>query len=271
MRLRLEAPAKLNLTLTVVGRRPDGYHLLDSTFVLLELADGLVLTDGGGGLRQIGGGGRVPTGAHNLAWSGLQTAMGAGADTMRLELEKRIPVAAGLGGGSSDAAAAWRLGRAWLGETEVATPDDLHRLAAIGADVPFFAAATPAARVGGIGERVEPVEPTRREVLLVHPPFGMSTAAVFAALHPADWGTAENDLLPAARRLRPELEDLFTRIEAAGGEPRLTGSGSTIFSLDDDPERTAALAARLQRDGLRVDVTRTRGAAASIERINEED
>lgn len=271
MRLRLEAPAKLNLSLTIVGRRPDGYHLLDSTFVLLELADLLVLTDGGGGLRRIGGGGRVPPGVHNLAWRGLQAAMGAAMSPVGLELEKRIPVAAGLGGGSSDAAAAWRLGRAWLGGSQVATPDDLQRLAAIGADVPFFAAATPAARVGGIGERVEPVEATRREVLLVHPPFGMSTAAVFAALRPEDWGTAENDLWAAARRLRPELEGLFERIRAAGGDPRLTGSGSTIFSLDDDPERTAALAARLEREGLRVDVTRTRDAAASIERINEED
>lgn len=270
-RLRLEAPAKLNLALSVVGRRADGYHLLDSTFVLLELADVLVLGDEGGGLRGTGLRGRVPPGVHNLAWRGLQAAMGGASDRMGLELHKRIPVAAGLGGGSSDAAAAWRLGRAWTDEGGSATDDDLRALGAIGADVPFFAAATPAARVSGIGELVEPIEARRHEVVLMHPPFGLSTAAVFAALRPEDWGVHDNDLLPAARRLRPELDGLFATFERAGGSPRLTGSGSTIFSLERDPERSAALAARLEAAGLRVSVTRTRDTAASIERISEED
>lgn len=270
-RLRLEAPAKLNLELAVVGRRDDGYHLLDSTFVLLELADTLELADDASGLQLTGPGGDVPAGTDNLAWRGLEAALGPAARSLGLRLDKRIPAAAGLGGGSSDAAAAWRLGRAWVGEEDVTTDDDLRRLAAIGADVPFFAAGAAAARVRGIGEMVEPLAAASTAVVLVHAPFGMSTAAVFAELRADEWGTGENDLLAPARRLRPELDGLFGTIERAGGTPRLTGSGSTIFCLVDQADEGAALARRLEGAGLRVSVTRTRRTAASIERITEED
>ena len=115
--------------------------------------------------------------------------------------------------------------------------------------MPFFAARTAAARVSGIGERIEPCRPSRRHVVLVHPRFGLSTAAVFAELRPDEWGRAENDLLAPALRLRPELDDLLAAGRAAGGAPRLTGSGPTIFTLTDDPERAAAVAERLARRG----------------------
>ena len=269
--LRLEAPAKLNLWLRVVGRRGDGFHELEGLFALLELADALLLLPGCSGLRVDGAeAGSVPLTGENLAWRGLIAGLGGEPDLACLALEKRIPAAAGLGGGSSDAAAAWRLGRAWQGRPEPATGDELAALSAIGADVPFLAAGVAAARVGGIGEQVAPVPAVEREAVLVHPPFGLSTADVFAELAADEWGRLENDLLAPARRLRPELDGLFEVVRSEGGEPRLTGSGPTVFSLEDDPERAAALAERLRARGLRTTHTRTRTTAATIDRIEEE-
>ena len=269
--MRLEAPAKVNLTLRVVGRRDDGLHLLDSHFVLLDLADDLLLLPGCSGMRVEGtDAADLPLGVDNLAWRGLVAGMGQPPDLACLALEKRIPAAAGLGGGSSDAAAAWRLGRAWQGLPDTAGAEDLEALSAIGADVPFFAAAVAAARVTGIGERIEPVEALEREVVLVHPPFGLSTSAIFAELRPDEWGRRSNDLLAPARRLSPELDQVFAAVTAAGGEPMLTGSGPTVFSLFDDSECAAALAARLTTEGLRVTHTRTRTAPPTIQPIEEE-
>ena len=269
--LRLEAPAKLNLSLRVVGRREDGLHELDSHFVLLEMADRLLLLPGCSGLRLEGEGiADLPLGPENLAWQGLAAGMGGQPDLACLTLETRIPAAAGLGGGSSDAAAAWRLARAWVGADERPAAEDVAALAAIGADVPFFASGIAEARVTGIGETIAPLEPVAREVVLVHPPFGLSTRDVFAELQPEEWGQQENDLLAPARRLRPELEDLFALVAGAGGEPRLTGSGPTIFHIADDAAAAAALADRLQRAGLRVTHTRTRRQPATIDPIEED-
>ncbi len=269
--LRLEAPAKLNLSLRVVGRRADGHHELDSRFVLLELADRLLLLPGCSGLRVEGDGAAdLPVGAENLAWRGLVAGMGGEPELACLAVEKRLPAAAGLGGGSSDAAAAWRLGRAWRGLPDVATAAELRELAAIGADVPFFAAGFPAARVRGIGERIQELEPAAAEAVLVHPPFGLSTAAIFAELRADEWGRLPNDLLGPARRLRPELDDLIATVVRCGGEPQLTGSGPTIFSLTDDPERAVALTASLRDAGLRTTHTRTRLRSAIIDHIEEE-
>ena len=111
--LRLDAPAKLNLV-GVTGRRSDGFHLLESPFVLLELADRLLLMPGCSGLRVSEGTDAVPVDATNLACAASRRARRT-PDRACLAVEKRIPVSAGLGGGSSDAAAAWRLGRAWRG------------------------------------------------------------------------------------------------------------------------------------------------------------
>ncbi len=270
--LRLDAPAKINLTLSVVGRRPDGHHLLDSEFALLDLSDRLLLMPGSIGLRMDGeAAGGLPLADENLAWRGLVAGLGGDVDRACLALEKRIPSSAGLGGGSSDAAAAWRLGRAWRGLEDAAGEDDLIALARIGADVPFFASGLSAARVTGIGERIEAIDSIQRHVVLAHPPFGLSTAAIFGELRSEEWGRLENDLLAPARRLRPELDGLLEVIAEAGGEPRLTGSGPTIFSLAADAERAGALAGRLRDAGIRATVTRTRVAAASIERITEED
>jgi 4-diphosphocytidyl-2-C-methyl-D-erythritol kinase len=271
--LRLEAPAKLNLSLAVTGRRDDGMHLLVSDVVLLDLADRLLLMPGCSGLRLDGDAEAVPPGADNLAWRGLLAGMGGAPELACLALEKRVPVAAGLGGGSSDAAAAWRLGRRWQGYPEEADAAGLAELGRVGADVPFFAARLPAARVTGIGEIINASAPpvSTPFVVLAHPPFALSTAAVFAELRPDEWSgedrSAGNDLLAAARRLRPELDEVFRLVAGAGGEPRLTGSGPTVFTLTDDLERAAAVAARLVRAGLRAMQTRIRTEPATIEPV----
>jgi 4-diphosphocytidyl-2-C-methyl-D-erythritol kinase len=273
--LRLEAPAKLNLSLAVVGRRPDGLHELISDLVLLDLADRLLLRPGCSGLRVDGSlQAELPVTTENLAWRGLLAGLDREPELECLTLEKRVPVAAGLGGGSSDAAAAWRLGRRWTNADETAEAATVAELAAIGADVPFFAAQLAAARVEGIGERVMAIEPPGlQHVVLVHPPFMLSTAAVFAELRPREWSReprpGANDLLAPARRLRIELDDVHRLVIAAGGDPHLTGSGPTIFSLTDDPERAAAVVARLQRAGMRASQTRMRRGPASIEAIDE--
>ncbi|HET8586889.1 MAG TPA: 4-(cytidine 5'-diphospho)-2-C-methyl-D-erythritol kinase [Candidatus Limnocylindria bacterium] len=275
-RLQLDAPAKLNLSLAVTGRRADGLHELASTFALLELADRLVLRPGLPGLEvRVADGEDVPADpARNLAWRGLLAGLG-GEPSERLVLEKRIPAAAGLGGGSSDAAGGWRLGRRRRGLDE--RPDDavLQELARIGADVPFFAAQLPAAEVRGIGERVVASGTRSAHVVLVLPPFRLSTAAVFAELRERDWTRVpqpgHNDLLAPARRLRPELDDIRRLVLTAGAEAHLTGSGSTLYVLLDDAERASALAGRLARAGLRALRTRLAQRAASIATINEEE
>jgi 4-diphosphocytidyl-2-C-methyl-D-erythritol kinase len=275
---RLAAPAKLNLWLTVVGRRADGFHELDSLLVLLELADELSLSQEGPELR-IGGpaAAGVPADRTNLAWRGWAAGLAGRLSTGGLAVGKRIPAAAGLGGGSSDAAAARRLARWVTGQGDDQPPaDELVTLAAIGADVPFFASQQAVARVGGIGERVTPdAMGGPAEVILVHPPFGLATGAVFAELRPSEWsGPTEdaatrpgrNDLAAPARRLRSELDSIFRLVAGAGGEPHLTGSGPTVFALTEDPERAAGVAARLERAGLATTRTQLRPEPASIER-----
>lgn len=272
--ISLEAPAKLNLALRVVGQRSDGYHLLESEMVLLELADRLLLLPGATGLRvEAPLDEEIPLDRRNLAWRGLLAGLGTEPELICLALEKRIPAAAGLGGGSSDAAAAWRLGRHASGASESATAEELNALSLLGADVPFFAAQCGAARVAGIGERVAPLPGgAANPVLLVHPRFRLSTRDVFAELRATDLATdrpAGNDLLAPALRLRPELADLVAQVARAGAEPRLTGSGPTIFALIDDPERAAATAAGLRSAGMRVTETCLRPEAARIVDLDE--
>lgn len=272
--LRLDAPAKLNLSLRVVGRRPDGFHLLETEMVLLELSDRLLLLPGATGLRvEAPPEDEIPVDHSNLAWRGLVAGIGGRPELACLALEKRIPAAAGLGGGSSDAAAAWRLGRRASGASDAATPDQLASLALLGADVPFFAAGVAAAMMTGIGEVVAPVEPPAADhVVLVVPPFRLSTAAVFAELGEGDLATDradDNDLLAPALRLRPELGELLRHVAAAGGEPHLTGSGSTIFALTDDPDRAAAIAAALRGASVTVTLTRLRREPARIVELDD--
>jgi 4-diphosphocytidyl-2-C-methyl-D-erythritol kinase len=272
--LSVEAPAKLNLSLRVIGKRADGYHLLESEMVLLELADHLLLLPGSPGLRvEAEPDEEIPLDGSNLAWRGLLAGLGSDPESTCLALEKRIPAAAGLGGGSSDAAAAWRLGRHANGATGPPTEAELASLARLGADVPFFAAGVAAGSVSGIGEVVARLPPPAAGfVVLALPAFRLSTAAVFAELRPAEHsteGVAGNDLLAPALRLRPELGDLLRLITSAGGGPRLTGSGPTLFTISDDPERSGAVADRLRAGGVRVIETAIRVEVPRVVDVGE--
>ncbi len=220
----LTAPAKLTLSLRITGVRDDGYHLIDAEMVSLDLADTLVLGAGEGiVVREAGepnpdrGPQAVPLGDDNL----VAKALALVGRQARVELTKAIPPGAGLGGGSSDAAAIL----AWAGFT------DLEAAAAIGADVAFCLVGG-RARVRGIGEIIEPLPFQERTFTLVTPPFGCSTPAVYAMWDRLGGPTTDgpNDLEPAALAVEPRLAEWRDRLgEATGATPVLAGSGSTWF------------------------------------------
>jgi len=245
------APAKLNLALHVTGRRGDGYHTLDSLAVFASLADTLAAAPAPGLTLAVRGPFADASGADaaNLvlrAAHALGRPQGAGA---ALTLEKRIPVAAGLGGGSADAAAALRLlARFWrLAPAPVALALDL------GADIPVCLASAPA-RMRGIGEILSPVPPLPRDLglVLANPRVPLATAAVFAARQgafdppidlPAVWPdaaalarwlrTTGNGLEQAAIALCPAVADVLAACAALPGAllARMSGSGATCFAL----------------------------------------
>lgn len=213
------APAKLTVSLRVVGVRDDGYHEIDAEMVTLDLADELTLVEGGDGLEVVaaGSGLSVPTGDDNL----VRRALAAVDRQAAVRLVKRIPAGAGLGGGSADAAAVLR----WAGCTDPAVA------ASLGADVPFCVVGG-RARVTGIGEVVRPLPPVERTYTLVVPPFGVPTAEVYRAWDRLGGPHADgpNDLEPAALAVAPELAEWRDRLAAATGtRPALAGSGSAWF------------------------------------------
>ena len=257
----VRAPAKINLTLDVLGRRPDGYHALRSVMQTLALHDTLELRPAPAirfacdAPALAGEDNLVPRAAHLL-----RTATGyrGGVD---ITLRKRIPVNAGLGGGSSDAAATlMALNRLW---GQALGPERLAELgAALGSDVPFFLYA-PLALVSGRGEVVEALPPAPPAYVVLHqPPCGLSTARVFAALPPTRYGDGSgterllaalqaglapeqwplsNGLQETVAALYPEVASALERLRTAGApQVVLTGSGSTVYALftrEDDARR----------------------------------
>ncbi len=281
------APAKLNLTLSVVGRRPDGYHDLHSVFVPLALADRLSVSPAATGEDSLNVVGlRVSADPTNLvlrALAATRRAVGGGwaggpapAPAVAARLDKRIPVAAGLGGGSSDAAATVDAALELWG----AEFDDHARLsvaAGLGSDVPFFAAGGPAL-VEGRGERVTPLNGLRGApgILLVTPAVAVSTPDVFAAfaairgtgdgairqssvhlaselsggLSAADLAAragvlaSANDLLPAVALIVPALVPFRRALTRLLRRPiGLSGSGPTLWAVYPSLTEAAAAAA----------------------------
>lgn len=254
------APAKINLTLHVTGRRTDGYHDLDSLVVFADLGDtvepgpapGLVLA----GPFAAG----LPAGADNLV---LRAAALAGVARPALRLVKRLPPASGMGGGSSDAAATLR----HYGASPAAA-----ELMALGADLPVCMAAPMAVRMRGRGERVEPVpDLPGLWLVLVNPGVPLATPAVFGALARPDnppmpeplprwpdaaaltaWLAAQrNDLEPPARAIAPQIGAVLAAIAAQPGcaLARMTGSGATCFGVFATRAARDAAAAGLARPG----------------------
>jgi 4-diphosphocytidyl-2-C-methyl-D-erythritol kinase len=216
----LLAPAKLTLSLRVVGVRADGYHLIDAEMVTLDLADRLEIDETGDGLEVVAAGAtaaNVVAGADNLVARALQLA-----DRRAfVRLHKQIPAGAGLGGGSADAAAVLR----WAGWRDVAGA------ASIGADVPFCLVGG-RARVRGIGEIVEPLPFVAQVFTLLTPPIVCATPAVYKAWDGlgGPTGPNANDLELAALAVAPDLARWRDELgDATGEQPRLAGSGSTWF------------------------------------------
>ena len=223
--ITLVAPAKLTVSLRVLGVRADGYHLIDAEMVSLDLADTLILRPGHGIELRFEPPARepavpdmfVPDGEDNLVARALVLVGRQAA----VHLTKRIPPGAGLGGGSADAAAILR----WAGVTDPAVAVGL------GADV-AFCLANGRARVTGIGEKIQPLVAQRRIYTLGLAPFGCSTAAVYQRWDRLGGprGGNGNDLEAAALAVEPRLARCRDKLHAASGlQPRLAGSGSTWF------------------------------------------
>jgi len=251
--VRITAPAKINLSLDVLGRRPNGYHELVSVVTAVDLCDEVAADDRPQpGVDLTCSDDRVPSDRSNLAWRAAELlARRYGIDpAVRLRLAKRIPPGAGLGGGSSDAAAALLLLiRRWQLEPSLAELSEM------------------AAELGSEGERVQSLtyQPPGR-VLLIMPPFQVSTAEVYGAFKPSDvqacpsemwWekrpasvhelsNCCYNSLRPAAERVCPALASIRGRLERLGlGAVHLSGSGSAMFALMADHQEAQQWADRI--------------------------
>lgn len=233
--------AKINLTLEVVGRRPDGYHELRSTFVRIGLSDLLTMSPGGldgTDTLTVTGLHGAPT-RHNLvtrALDALRARVAIPLPTLDVTLDKAIPAAAGLGGGSSDCASAIRLAQACWG-ISLAAEDELALALGLGSDVPFFLSGAATAVIEGVGELVTPTAAiSEAAALLVSPPIPLWTASVFNRfdqLSAAGSGRdPHNDLWPAAASLALSLPGLRAALEShTNREWRMSGSGPTLFTL----------------------------------------
>lgn len=244
------APAKVNLALHVTGRRADGYHLLDSLVVFTEVGDVVSVAPGPLSLTLTGPfAAGVPGGDDNLC---LRAARAVGAQA-GITLDKRLPPASGIGGGTADAAAVLRaLGR---------VPDRPEHL---GADLPACLLSQPL-RMCGVGEIVLPVRLPGLHLVLVNPRVEVPTPAVFAALDrrdspalpplPADcdagalvaWlGGTRNDLQPPAIALAPVIGRALAALDGAGAAlARMSGSGATCFGIFSDAGAASDAAARI--------------------------
>lgn len=242
-----EAPAKVNRELRLGGRRPDGFQEIRSRLVSIDLADRVTVLRGAGPLELTVEGLAVPGDESNLVVRAarlLAERLGRTPD-VRIRLEKRIPVGAGLAGGSSDAARTLALlARLWeapLSDEELAAIGAL-----LGSDVPFFLTGGEA-DVQGRGERVTPLPDSPPvDLLLLVPPFAISTADAYAAFRRAFPGSDEsrspsvlevadsgkffgpNDLAFAVLEIEPEMRILLESARSSASECAITGSGSTI-------------------------------------------
>ncbi len=277
----VRAHAKINLDLRVRGRMADGYHELRTIFQTLALHDTLTVARTRGPFRLTGVGEAMPLDRTNLVWRAAEALWRAAGRPglphgARVHVEKRIPAQAGLGGGSSDAAAALRaLCRVWGFRLH---PRELARLAAgVGADVPFFLVGGTALGLGR-GDQLFPLpDLPRRTVVIARPAFGVGTAEAYGWLaadrdaHPPepgpgpDWldlsaGAAGcvNDLEAPVERRHPEIAAVRTVLDEVGAElARMSGSGSAVFGLF--RSRTAAVRAgrELRRRNMAVLLTAT--------------
>lgn len=278
-RVRVHAFAKINLTLHVGARQDDGYHALETVFQSLALHDTITCTATRGAFAVTCDDPAVPTGATNLVWKaahGLWRLLGRTGEPhgCRIAIVKQIPVAAGLGGGSADAAATLvALSRLWRGTVDGRALADLA--ASLGADVPYFLFGGTALGLGR-GDRLFPlVDMDPRWVVLACPPFGVATAEAYRWFdeEPSLAGGSEsggeavwesgalevhNDLQAPVSRRHPEIGALVGVLAGAGAEAAaMTGSGSAVFGLFGSETRARRAARAAAAGGAPAIVTRT--------------
>jgi len=292
-RVAVKAHAKANLFLRVLAREESGYHSLETLFTLLELADDLEVERIPEGIQLTVEGADTGPVEQNLAYRGAQKVLQAtGARFgVRMHLTKHVPVSAGLGGGSSDGAAALHAVNA-LADHAVPNHEILQFAARLGADVAFFASHTPMALGWGRGERLYRVPPPESApLLLVIPPFGISTARAYDLLDAgrsedtsrgsiileADafrtWGgiarLGGNDFEVPVFGKEPSIRALFEKL--CGTHPllaRLSGSGAALIAVyRTDPDREAAVL-ELAEKGHRIIRTATRAVPAEGPRLD---
>ncbi|HET9390295.1 MAG TPA: 4-(cytidine 5'-diphospho)-2-C-methyl-D-erythritol kinase [Steroidobacteraceae bacterium] len=252
---RWPAPAKLNLFLHVTGRRPDGYHQLQTAFQLIDLCDtiGISLREDGSIVRLKGPAGvEAESDLAVRAARALQVASGVGRGAS-LRLSKRIPLGGGLGGGSSDAATVLlALNELWGCGLGV---DDLAELGLpLGADVPVFIRGS-SAWAEGVGERLEPLQLPERWFVVIHPGVAVSTRDVFQSpeltrnsplitIRAFFESGGRNDCEPVVRARYPEVAEALDWL-ARSAPARLTGTGSCIFAACASAIEAERLAARV--------------------------
>lgn len=281
-RVRADAFAKINLSLRVLGLRPDGYHELRTTFQTIAIHDTLTLTSVDGPFEIACSDPACPVDRTNLVWLAADEMWRAAGKRgalsgVRVRLDKRVPVEAGLGGGSSDGAAALRAFQA-LWRVKV-TGDRLRRMAAtLGADVPFFLEGGTAIGVnrGDVIDR-RPDGPLSW-VVLVLPNFGVSTrdafgwwdAAMGAGTRAGPYdrhrrpvpSETSNDLESLVAARHPEIAAIVAALTSAGATPAaMSGSGSAVFGLFTTKRAASAAAAKLKDPSRRTLLTRTLGSA----------
>ncbi|MCL1981300.1 MAG: 4-(cytidine 5'-diphospho)-2-C-methyl-D-erythritol kinase [Proteobacteria bacterium] len=276
-RVTVRAPAKINLFLRITGRRSDGYHLLSTWMHKVDLCDTIELTACGEAVRLWCSDGQIPADQGNLVHRAADLFLGAARGRpgvpglgVTIRLTKHIPVAAGLGGGSSDAAATLKAMNGLF--AGVLTQDELVELGLrLGADVPFFLADSPAALATGIGEILQPVPPLQGyTLLLVNPGFSVSTRWAYqtfaltknedasmlqnlqeCVVEGAHWQGDQatispdmplvNDLETVTIARYPLLERLKGELLRCGAHRALmSGSGPTVFGLFADRHKAEA-------------------------------
>lgn len=243
------APAKLNLFLHIIGRRADGYHLLQSVFMLIDWCDRLHFELRSDGRISRSDAGDLPLPEDDLcvrAARALQAATGTPLG-VHIHLEKSIPAQAGMGGGSSDAASCLlALQRLW--QVRLPRPQLQALALGLGADVPFFLSGGHA-WVEGVGEQLSPMQLPAGRFVVLKPQAGLSTPAIFGAPElKRDTETAtmtdfaaheprrmfefgRNDLQPVAQKLCPQMNQALAWLSVQGLQGRMTGSGSAVFAV----------------------------------------
>jgi 4-diphosphocytidyl-2-C-methyl-D-erythritol kinase len=248
------APAKLNLCLHIVGRRADGYHLLQSAMQFVDLCDELRFHERPAGtIERIAGPAEIPAESDIAVKAARALAKGRDVAGVGIELLKRIPVQGGLGGGSSDAATVLvALNQLWQLQLSV---DELAGIGlTLGADVPFFVRGS-AAWVEGVGEQLTPCDFPEKHYLVVKPRAAVSTAEVFQApeLTRNSLVTTirgflatggRNDCTTCVRGRYPEIGEALDWLQEFG-EARLTGTGACVFVALPDEHAAQAVRARL--------------------------